>query len=83
MKTWLAAVLASAFIAPAWADLTDLIQRYDATSWQQSDEKAKLNELEGQLAELEAMTETSEVLMWQGRSAPLLHGKRAVPAHWD
>ena len=46
--------------------MTDLIQRYDATSWQQSDEKAKLSELEGQLAELEAMTETSEVLMWQG-----------------
>ena len=39
MKTWLAAVLASAFIALAWADLTDLIQRYDATSWQQSDKK--------------------------------------------
>lgn len=66
MKTWLGAVLAIAFVAPAWADLADLIQRYDATNWQQSDEKAKLSELEGQLAELEAMTETSEVLMWQG-----------------
>lgn len=48
------------------ADLGELIQAYDQTSWQTQDAGAKLSELEGQLAAVNAMDDSSEVLMWRG-----------------
>lgn len=69
MKSLVLTASLLAFMAPAWADLTDLIARYDQTSWQVSDTDQQMAEFEAQLAELEAMDETSEVLMWQGAVA--------------
>lgn len=69
MKKLACALTLAWFALPSWADLTDLIQRYDQTSWQVSDEDTQLSEFEAQLAELEGMSETSEVLMWQGAVA--------------
>lgn len=51
----------------AWgASLQDVISDYDQASWQESNADARLNAFEAQLAELEAMAVSPEVLMWRG-----------------
>ncbi len=69
MKLLSAALTLCCLAMPSWADMTGLIERYDQASWQITDQDQQLAAFESQLGELEAMPETSDVLMWQGAVA--------------
>lgn len=64
MKPLIAALML--FSASAFADLGTLISDYDATVWQNTDEKSRMTQLETQLETANALPESSEVLMWRG-----------------
>lgn len=50
----------------AFAQLAELVSDYDATVWQNADEKSRMTQLQSQLDAVNAMDASSEVLMWRG-----------------
>lgn len=70
------------FSVAVWAsDIDALIAEYDQVSWQVTDTDAQISAFETQLSQWEALSETSEVLMWQGAvAASIARAKGGVGA---